>query len=634
MKTFLCSALIFLALSLEAADIKYPVSAIPDALKKNVSAVVREDERIISIPNQRSLVFNIHCATTILSAAGKDHAGVYVTYDKLRKVTMLRAAVYDANGKLIKKVKLSDFQDASNFDGLFSDDRVKYIDLTQGSYPYTVEFEYEVVFKFLFVIPQMEFIPNENTSLQWGKYTVSYAKGAKPRFYTHLIDQKPVESTSSDGLQQISWEMKDLMPPLKESYGPVYGELTPYILAAPSNFEYEGYIGSMDTWNGFGKWTATLLADRQNLPEETKAKARELTSKATTIEEKARILYAYMQNRTRYVSVQLGIGGFQPFDAATVDKVGYGDCKALSNYMISLLDAVGVKSHYAKIYGGKNPPPFKRDFPSQQFNHVVVAVPNGADTVWLECTSQVNPFGYSGSFTGNRRAVIVTDNGAKVANTPHYDERVNKKVRHASVQVQDNGNATAKVSTVYSGVQYEYGGLDAVMEMENDDQKKWIQKNTQIPSFELQRYSMKNHKDKIPSAKVDIDLVLNRYASVTGKRMFVTANLMNRFTLVPEKLTDRKNPVMLKTSLTDIDTVEYTLSESLYPEFVPDPIKHKSRFGEYEASVHLSAGKVIYIRRLVLYQGEFPSQSYAELVDFFRSVNRADNMKLVFLSKT
>jgi len=480
----------------------------------------------------------------------------------------------------------------------------------------------------------MDFIPDDETSVQSSSYTLSYAAGVKPRVYTHFIDQKAIESTSENGLAQLTWKVQNLVPPKWESYGPVYHELTPYVDAAPSTFEYEGYVGSMDTWDDFGKWIATLLNGRQNLPEATKAKARELTAKATTIEEKARILYAYVQNKTRYVSVQLGIGGLQPFDAATVDNVGYGDCKALSNYMVALLDAVGVKSHYAMIKSGPNPRPLRVGFPSSQFDHVVVAVPNGKDTVWLECTSQTNPFGFPGKFTGNRKAVIVTDKGAKVAQTTRYDERVNLQVRKASVIVQDNGNATAKVSTVYSGLQYENGGLSHTISGEYDQQKKWVQKNTQIPSFEVQSFSMTDHKDRLPSAKVNMDLGLNRYASVTGKRMFVTANLMNRFTTIPEKLAERKNKVFVRAAFTDIDTVEFTMSESLYPEFVPQPIKHTSRFGDYEVSTKLSAGKVIYMRRLVIREGEYPSESYNELVEFFKNISRSDNMKLVFLNKT
>jgi hypothetical protein len=314
--------------------------------------------------------------------------------------------------------------------------------------------------------------------------------------------------------------------------------------------------------------------------------------------------------------------------------MGYGDCKALSNYMVALLDAVGIKSHYAMIYGGPNPPPLNVGFPSSQFNHIVVAVPDGKDTLWLECTSQINPFGFPGKFTGDRKAVLVTENGAKVAQTTRYDEKSNTQIRKATVAIQDNGNATAKVSTLYRGLQYENGGLDNVLANQYDEQKKWVQKNTQIPSFEVQSFSMNNHKDRLPHAKVNIDLSLNRFASVTGKRMFVTANLMNRFTTLPEKITDRKTPVFLRTAYTDIDTVEYSLSESLYPEFVPEPIKHVSRFGEYEASVKLSAGKVIYVRKFIMRRGEYPSTAYSELVEFLKNVNRADNMKLVFLNKT
>ena len=634
MKALFSTALISLAVCLHAADIKYPVSEIPEALKKNVGAVVRHSDVTVTIANQRSLAVTTHSAVTILSAAGNDHAMIVVGYDKLRKVSSLRAAVYDGTGRQIKKVKLSDFEDVSYFEGLYSDDRVKYLNLEQGFYPYTIEYEHEVVYKFLFYIPGMEFIPDAETSVQSATYSVAYANGVKPRFYTHLISQKPVESTSPGGLQQLSWTLKDLIPPAKEPLSPPYEELTPYIEVAPSKFEYEGYVGTMESWDGFGKWTTSLLADRRNLPDATKAKARELTAKATTVEDKARILYSYMQDRTRYVSVQLGIGGYQPFDAATVDKVGYGDCKALSNYMISLLEAAGVKAHYAKIYGGATPPPFKHDFPSQQFNHVVVAVPAGKDTLWLECTSQVNPFGYSGRFTGNRNAVIITDNGAKVVHTPRYDEGINTQIRRATVTVQDNGNATAKVATIYKGLQYENGGLDNVLDMEADDRKKWVQRNTQIPSFEVQRFSMNDSKDRIPAARVDVDLTLNRYASVTGKRIFVPANLMNRLTSVPEKVAQRKNPVILREGSTDIDTVEFSISENLYPEFVPNPISHKSRFGEYEATVQMNAGKIIYVRKFVLRAGEYPAESYSEFVEFFRSVNRADNMKLVFLSKT
>jgi hypothetical protein len=131
-----------------------------------------------------------------------------------------------------------------------------------------------------------------------------------------------------------------------------------------------------------------------------------------------------------------------------------------------------------------------------------------------------------------------------------------------------------------------------------------------------------------------VDLDLRRFATVSGKRIFVTPNLMNRWTYIPEKLDTRRNPVVTRLAYTDIDTIRYRLPEGIYPEFMPQPIKITSRFGEYEATFTLDQDNLIYIRKLKMNKGEFPAESYNELVEFYRNLNKADNTKMVFLSKT
>jgi hypothetical protein len=85
---------------------------------------------------------------------------------------------------------------------------------------------------------------------------------------------------------------------------------------------------------------------------------------------------------------------------------------------------------------------------------------------------------------------------------------------------------------------------------------------------------------------------------------------------------------------TDVDTIRYHLPEGIYPEFLPEPVKIKSRFGEYEAKFIMEQDKLIYIRKVKTTEGEYPPDTYQELIDFHRGMNKADNIKIVFLNKT
>lgn len=261
-------------------------------------------------------------------------------------------------------------------------------------------------------------------------------------------------------------------------------------------------------------------------------------------------------------------------------------------------------------------------------------VPNGQDTVWLECTSQTNPFGYQGLSTGDRKALIITENGAQVVNTTRYPAEENLQVRRADVNLTGTGDAKATVETTYSGLQYENGDLNHILNNQFEEQRKWIQTHTNIPSFDINSFSMADHKSRMPSAVVNLDLNLKRYATVSGKRIFLTPNLMTRSNYVPQKVESRKSNVVRKMAYIDFDTVRYHLPEGIYPEFLPSPVKLQTRFGEYEATFSVDQGSLLYTRRVKMNKGVFPPDTYQELIDFYREISKADNIKLVFLSKT
>ena len=622
-------------LGAKSSEVKYPVSDIPAELTVDVNVVVREDNMVFRIISRRNANLRVHYVVTILNDKGNTYASQTVSYNKLQKISDFNASVFDATGKQIKRLKNSEINDQSAFDGfsLYSDQRLKSVNLEQAVYPYTVEFEYEITYNYLYSIPGT-IISGEKFSVQHATYQLVYPVELVPRYKVLNIEDHPAKEKLSNSSESLTWTFENLKPIKFEPNGPQKMELLPQIIAAPSEFEYDGYAGNMTTWQEYGRWNAMLNKGRDQLPDETKQKVKEITKNLSTIENKAKALYEYLQTRTRYVSIQLGIGGLQPFPASQVDETGYGDCKALSNYMVAMLKEAGVKGYYTTIRAGENEPEIILDFPSHQSNHVVVAVPNGKDTLWMECTSQTKPFNYMGSFTGDRFALMITEEGGKIIRTPVYTAEQNLQSRSAKVIIDAAGNAKAAVKTVYRGLQYENGGLSELLGNQFDEQKKWIQANTDIPAFNVNSFSIAIIKNKIPSAIVNLDLTLNRYAAVSGKRFFIAPNLMNKVTFIPSKTAYRKTEVVRYSSYVDMDTVTLLFPENLYPEFLPEPVKISSRFGEYEAAYQFLEGELVYTRKMKIWKGRFAKESYGELVDFYKSISKADNQKMVFLNKT
>ncbi len=614
---------------------KYVVNQIPAELRQNVNAFYWEDKLFYQIHARNRATMKVTQAITIFNENAKNHAMVVVGYDKLSKIIEMKGVIYDANGFVLKKLKQNEIYDQSAFDGfsLFSDNRLKSMNLTNGNYPYTVEFEYVVDYRYLFFVPDFILLGDEKIAAMNVEYTLTYPQELKPRFQVNNITKDPEVSTLPNGVETISWKFNNIKPVTLEPFSPARMEVIPSIHAAPTEFEFSGYSGSMASWDSFGQWISTLNNGRNVLPQQTIDKLKSITDEFPSKEEKIMATYEYLQSKTRYVSIQLGIGGFQPFEASVVDQVGYGDCKALSNYMVSLLSTIGIKSHYVLVRAGDNRAKLRTNFPSSQFNHAIVCVPMEKDTIWLECTSQTNPFGYMGSSTGNRKALAITDKGAVPVNTPRYTEKENVRRRTANVEINLNGDATGKVTTTYSGIEYELGN-QGVLGSNFDEQKKWLQKNIDIPVFDIKSFSIKTKKEKIPSAIVQVDLQLNRLATVSGKRLFIQPNLMNRSTYIPPKVEQRKTNVILSTAYTHLDTINYIIPEQIYPEHLPDPIRIESRFGSYEASFSLDQGKVVYTRKMVRKNGEFPPETYQEFIDFYKNVAKADNTKIIFLNKT
>lgn len=451
----------------------------------------------------------------------------------------------------------------------------------------------------------------------------------KLRYREANLQQKATQEVK-EGKTIYSWQVSNLTPIKTEPYAPPMAELVPMVRTAPTEFEVQGYAGNMNNWQSYGQWFNKLNEGRDVLPEATEAKIAALVADAKTPEEKVKRIYNYLQSNTRYISIQLGIGGWQPFEASFVDSKGYGDCKALTNYTQAMLTSVGIKSHHALIRAGENAPDLLADFPSSQFNHVILSVPMKQDTLWLECTSQNESAGYAGSFTGNRKALLITPEGGKLVNTPAYKASENTVNRTVKVTLDDAGNGTASAVTHYKGLEHE-SYRDLLHAASPEDQRKWLYRNISIPAFELKQFSFDLKKDRLPEVTEKLELSVRKCATISGKRMFLAPNLMNKWDSTPNTIENRTLEVVRSSAYTNTDTVIYELPAGYSLEFKPIDLAYDTEFGTFKATTKVDGQKVTYVRTVQMHKGRYKPEAYTKMLEFMNNIVKADGQQLVFV---
>ncbi|SIT94599.1 Transglutaminase-like superfamily protein [Pontibacter indicus] len=606
------------------------LGADPDLLK-GANAIINQEEKVFTVHSLSKGTTHVKRIVTIYNEHGNDHAKLFVHHDKLNKVDFIKGTSYDANGKKIKSLKNSEIRNvsASTSDNEVLDNRIMIAELTHRVYPYQVEFEYQTTSSNMLFYPTWVPLSNSKTSVAKASFQVMMPKGMKLRYRESNLAEKANQwSTATHDM--YSWQVSNLTPVEGEPYAPHMLELLPMVRTAPSDFEVQGYKGNMDTWEAYGKWINQLNQGRDALPEATKAKLQAMVAGIEDPVEKINKVYQYLQSNTRYVSIQLGLGGWQPFEASFVDSKGYGDCKALTNYTKAMLQAVGIHSIYALVNGGANERAVLTDFPSSQFNHVILSVPMKQDTLWLECTNQFESAGFSGSFTGDRHALLITPEGGKLVKTQNYTATDNVKSRLATVKLDESGNAVAQVQTRYTGIEHE-DHRDVIHHLSPEEQRKWLYRSISIPAFDLKSFSFDLKKGRMPEVNEKLELSLRQFVTVSGKRMFLTPNLMNRWTNVPQNTGKRKYEVVRSSAYTHVDTIVYEMPAGFVPEFKPNDLSFSTAFGKFESKVTIEGSQVTYIRTLRMDKGRYKPEVYAAMVAFMNDVYKADQQQVVFV---
>lgn len=559
--------------------------------------------------------------------------------DRNTKLKSFVATYRDAHGKVLKKLKKNDLRMTEFSRDLGTENCTYFVDYTPVVFPFDVTFEWEMENKGA-VIAYPAFCPMTDYDLpvRHASYQIHCLPDNPCRYMaSHCDSLLAAKSGAKEGSltivkQQdgtIKAEFFNLKPLKKEEWGLPLVERLPIVRFAPNQFEYLETYGRLDTWLNFGKWQYGLIKNRDELPEPIKAKVHELTGHCATKMEKIAQLYQYLYANTRYVSIQLGIGGYQPFTAQEVAAKGFGDCKGLSNYMIALLKEAGIPAFYAAI--STEYADLLKDFPNMnQLNHAIVGVPMDKDTLWLECTNARYPLGYVHEGIAGHQAVVISAEGGKVVRLPKYKDTDNQQMSQCHIALHEDGSAMIQCEMKNTNRQYEQ--VLPLFLLDARKQKEIILANYHFPAPQLKSFKMVEEKGK-PVAQLQIEVNSGRYSEVTGKRLFFSLNPLKYNFTTWQIGNKRTTPIVVDFGYCDEEKVNVTLPEGFEVESLPKDKNIESKMFSFSSHIELDGTNIQAVYRLVVHQGAYSARYEEELATIKNEITKYFRQQAVIVKK-
>lgn len=499
------------------------------ALGQEANIIVLNDSSVVKVKSQSYYTYYRE-TEMLLKNNDADYMGnICLMMGPGTELQRYEYEIRDLNGQVLRTLKQRDLERTEYTQHLACDDYMLIGKAMPPTYPVIVKRTIKMSMRNN-ILEYPEFVPQPRTGIEvkHATYSISWSPKSTPIHYkTQLLSDSI--STMNGEERTLSYRVDNLKPEGKIPYASLLDVRTPKASFAPDKIDYYGTTGSMTSWSLLGAWNYGLCDINQTLPESLINTIRESTKESQTDFEKVSLAYDLLRQQTRYVSLQLGIGGYRPAPANEVYARGYGDCKGLSNYMQTLLKTMGIESRLVLI--STDSPKVAKDYPELCFNHMILEVfleHPVRDTLWVECTSRTLPLGYLHSGIAGHDALELTADGGRLVTLPKYIDA--KNLKRTTVRLTLQADASADVAIESRNYGSHYANYHSLLQMKEQDYRNRLSEQYTLPTAEIGEVRLKDLSSFGDSACLNTYLQAHcrKYANRAGSRLFVPANPLHQ----------------------------------------------------------------------------------------------------------
>jgi len=625
-------------------------SASLPAHDEKTDAVLMYSEENVTVESADKIKTRVRVAYKILRPGGREYGFPAVSFNAHSKINGLHGWCIPAQGKYYE-VKDKDAVETSllgiDAGELYSEVKHKILQIPAPDPGNIVGYEYEKEEQPLVLQDVWGF--QREVPVREAHYSLQLPPGwAYKAYWIHYPESKPTEAGNL-----LQWAVSDVKAIRPESDMPPFEEVAGLMVV--SYFPQGGLSvrNGFSNWREMGSWDWNLLQGRLDASPEIKQKVATLTASKTTTLEKMQALAGFMQHEIRYVSIRLGIGGWQPHPARDVFTHRYGDCKDKATLMGSMLREIGVDSYQVAINtvrGSITPEtPAHRGFdhqitviklPDEVKDPSLVAVlqhPRLGRLLFFDPTDEITPFGQISGNLQSNYGLVVTPDGGELVELPMQPPTMNGVQRTGKLTLSAQGTLTGEVNETRMGDR----AWDERWRLRNvtkdADRIKPIEEllTGSLSLFHIMHASVLNVERTDQPFGFRYTFDAENYAKNAGGLLLVRPRVLGvKGSGLLETKEPRKFPIEFDSTSHDTDTFDITIPAGYVVDDVPPPVDADYGFASYHSKTEVNGNLIHYTRTFEVKELSVPVSRADELKKFYRIISGDERNTVVLRAGT
>jgi hypothetical protein len=420
-------------------------------------------------------------------------------------------------------------------------------------------------------------------------------------------------------------------------------KIDPEPFAADSNGVFMGIsMRGATTWPQIARWYAGLSRDRYVLTPAIEAKLAGVVRDARTLDDSVRAVHRWVAQDFRYVSLSLGIGGYQPRLPAQVWETQYGDCKDKATFFVAVARKMGLEAYPVLLSSGGG---VERTMPSvNSFDHMIAALKRPGDRgyTYLDLTADLVPYGSLPSgYQGEFGLVVHPDGSFEEITFPQDPPSANRSVSTLTAELAPDGTLKGHLEELVAG-SMQYRLRDAFSSKITDRQREQMTRSIANAMFEGSlgdSLVLFDGRDLRATPRIALNISGAHPTTKSGTSYIFTlpmANFASQGTVNELEARKRKEPrrfpidvesvVGAVESVTD---VRVTLPQG-WKAKLPENVTVNSVYGHYSAQYSQTGRELRIVRSVTGARGVQPPEAIDSLIQWFKDLSK-DDVKYIIL---